>query len=138
MNAQMIGINNHENQSPLRVVKSELKVFQVRYLKSLNLITAKGWSITDDAWINYCQILADIESHMLRNDELTIYFKYELFNTSSAGYLFKIIQRLNRAHANGKTVKIYWSCNSNNEEEMIDVGMDLAGMCDFAFKISHL
>ncbi|MEP1114875.1 SiaC family regulatory phosphoprotein, partial [Ekhidna sp.] len=64
--------------------------------------------------------------------------KYELFNSSSAAYLFKIIRRFNEAHSKGKTVKIYWSCNSNNENEMVETGMDLAEMCDFKFKISHL
>ncbi len=138
MSAQMLYNNIQEEVSPLRVVKSDLKVFTTRYLESLNLITAVGWSVTDDAWIKYCQMLADIESHLMRKDELTVYFKYELFNSSSASYLFKIIQRLNKAHANGKTVKIYWSCTTTNENEILDMGLDFAPMCDFQFKISNI
>jgi len=124
--------------SPLRLVKSDLKVFNVRYLESLNLILATGWSITDDAWIKYCQMMADIELHLRKNDGLNIYFKLELFNTSSAVYLFKLIKRLNAAHAQGKTVKIYWSCASDdNDDAMLDAGLDMAGMCDFKFQISY-
>ncbi|WP_350216993.1 SiaC family regulatory phosphoprotein [Ekhidna sp.] len=124
--------------SPLRVVKSELKIFNVRYLNSLNLITAVGWSITDDAWIKYCQMLADIELHLKRNEELKIYFKLEIINTSSAGYLFKIIKRLNLAHTDGKNVKIYWSCSSTDfGNEMVETGLDLAGMSDFNFQITE-
>ncbi|MEP1114880.1 MAG: SiaC family regulatory phosphoprotein, partial [Ekhidna sp.] len=120
MNALTITPTHQEEVSPLHLVKSDLKVFKVRYLESLNLITAVGWSITDDAWLKYCELLADIESHLVNRDELTIYFKYELFNSSSAAYLFKIIRRFNEAHSKGKTVKIYWSCNSNNENEMVE------------------
>ncbi len=138
MNVQMIHNAHKELESPLELVKSELKVFNVRYLESLNLITAVGWSVTDDAWAKYCEILANIESHLLNKNSLNIYFKLELFNSSSAKYLFKIIKRLNEAFLNGKDVKIYWSCASSNEQEMIDTGLDLAGMCDFPFKISHL
>ncbi|MEP1033541.1 SiaC family regulatory phosphoprotein [Ekhidna sp.] len=138
MSAQMIHTNIQEEISPLRLVKSELKVFTTRYLESLNLITAVGWSVTDDAWIKYCQILADMETHLLRKDDLTIYFKFELFNSSSASYLFKIIQRFNDAHAAGKTVKIYWSCALDDDNEMLDAGLDFAAMCDFQFKISNL
>ncbi|MEO9872482.1 SiaC family regulatory phosphoprotein [Ekhidna sp.] len=136
MNALTINETHQEEVSPLHLVKSELKVFKVHYLGSLNLITVVGWSITDDAWIKYCEMLANIESHFVNRDELAIHFKYELFNTSSAAYMFKIIQRLNKAHAAGKTVKIYWSYTSSNEDEMVDMGLDLSEMCDFEFKIS--
>jgi hypothetical protein len=137
MNAQAITMNYQEEVSPMKVVKSEFKVFNVRYLESLNLITAVGWSITNDAWIKYCQILADIELHLKRRDALKIYFKLELFNTSSAGYLFKIIKRLNKAHAEGKEVKVFWSCATENENEMVEAGLDMAGLCDFKFQISY-
>lgn len=136
MNAQMNTSRDSYEIAPMQLIKSDLKVFNVRYLPSLNLITATGWSITDDAWVKYCQLLADIESQMIHRDELTIYFKLELFNTSSARYIFKIVNRLNKAHANGKHVKIYWSSQVENEDEMIDAGLDLAGLCDFPFKIS--
>lgn len=138
MNAQRIHTNIQAEVSPLRVVKSELKVFNTRYLESLNLMTAVGWSVTDDAWIKYCQMLADIETHLMKNDELTIYFKFELFNSSSATYLFKIIRRFNDAHAKGKIVKIYWSCTEEDENEVLDMGLDFAPMCDFPFKISNI
>ncbi|WP_424963645.1 SiaC family regulatory phosphoprotein [Ekhidna sp.] len=138
MNAQEITQNCQEGTSPLRVVKSDLKVFTVRYLESLNLITAVGWSITDDAWIKYCQMMADIELHLKRNEELKVYFKLELMNTSSAKYLFKVLQRLNEAHASGKDVKIYWSCASADySREMVETGLDMAGMCDFSFQITE-
>ncbi len=134
----MLSNNFREVVSPLRLVKSELKVFNVRYLNTLNLIMATGWSITDDAWIKYCQMMADIELHLKRNEELKIYFKLEIINTSSAGYLFKIIKQLNKAHADGKHVKIYWSCSSADYgKEMVETGLDLAGMSDFNFQITE-
>ncbi|WP_420577660.1 SiaC family regulatory phosphoprotein [Ekhidna sp.] len=134
----MIQHNCQGEVSPLRVVKSDPKVFTVRYLETLNLILATGWSITDDAWIKYCQMMSDIELHLKRNEELNIYFKLELFNTSSATYLFKIIRRLNEAHKKGKSVKIYWSCAAEyNDDAMLEAGLDMAGMCDFKFQITE-
>lgn len=137
MNVQVAYINQQHEESPLRVVKDDWRIFNVRYMENLNLITAVGWSITDDAWIKYCQVLADIESHLRTKEELNVYFKYELYNTSSTRYLFKIIKRLNEAHRDGKKVKIYWSCATENESAMIESGLDLADMCDFEFKISY-
>ncbi|WP_370087439.1 SiaC family regulatory phosphoprotein [Ekhidna sp.] len=138
MTAQILSNNCHEEVSPLRLIKSELKVFNVRYLKTLDLIMVTGWSITDDAWIKYCQMMADIELHLKRNEVLKIYFRLEIMNTSSAGYLFKIIKRLNRAHAEGKAIKIFWSCSSADYgNEMVETGLDIAGMCDFKFQITE-
>ena len=138
MNAQMIQHNSQEEVSPLRVVKSDLKIFTVRYLETLNLILATGWSITDDAWIKYCQMISDIDLHLRRNEELNIYFKLELFNASSATYIFKIIKRLNEAHKKGKAVKIYWNCASAyHDAAILEAGLDMAGMCDFKFQITE-
>ncbi|MEQ9468294.1 MAG: SiaC family regulatory phosphoprotein [Ekhidna sp.] len=137
MNAQVAFMDQQQEVSPLRVVKAISKIFNIRYMENLNLMMVTGWSITDDAWIKYCQMLADIESHLRVREELNIYFKFELFNTSSAKYLFKIIKRLNKAHKEGKMVKIYWSCSaSEHENEMIESGLDFASMSDFQFKIS--
>jgi len=135
-----IDFNNLENLcnvDQMRVVKSDLRVFNVKYYRPLNLITVAGWSVTQDAWVMYCQMLGDIESHLMAKEELNIYFKLNLFNTSSIKYLFKIIKKLNEAYEQGKDVKIYWSCNTENENEIIDAGMDLRGLSDFPFEISY-
>ena len=122
----------------MRVVKDETRVFQTRYLKGLNLATVRGWSVTKDAQSKYDQLLTDIETHLETENSLNIHFKYELFNSSTVKYLFKIIKILNKAYTNGKVVKIYWSCASRNDGDMIDTGLDLAKMSDFKFQISYL
>ncbi|MEO1255671.1 MAG: SiaC family regulatory phosphoprotein [Bacteroidota bacterium] len=134
----MIYTEIQETELELRLIKSEVKVFNTRYREGLNLLTAVGWSVTEDTWAKYCQMLADIESHLTKKNSLKVYFKLELFNSSSAKYIFKIIKKLNTAFHSGKDIKMYWSCATSNEREMIDTGLDLAGMCDFPFKISHL
>lgn len=138
MNAQAITMNYQQEVPPMRVVRNDMKVFDIRYLETLNLITVVGWSITDDAWIKYCQMLADIELHLRKKESLNVYFKLNLFNTSSTGYLFKIIKRLNKAHSDGKEVKIYWSCAiSDHEEEILQAGLDFRELCDFKFNLSY-
>ncbi|WP_425390702.1 SiaC family regulatory phosphoprotein [Ekhidna sp.] len=137
MNAQLLDMDYQQEVSPLYVTKSKLKEFSVGYLKSISLITATGWSATEDAWIKYCQMLADIETHLKDQDELKIYFNLEILNATSVGYLFKIIKRLNEAHTDGKQVKVYWRCSSATcGEEMVDTGLDMAGMSDFEFQIT--
>lgn len=122
---------------PARIKKIEERAFEVRYIQNLNLVIVKGWSITSDIHSKYGQLLIDIENHLNARNTLNFHFKYELFNSSSAKYLFTIIKRLNKADAVGKSVKVYWSCASENEEEMFDTGIDLAGMCDFKFEITY-
>ncbi|WP_421765703.1 SiaC family regulatory phosphoprotein [Ekhidna sp.] len=63
-----------------------------------------------------------------------------LFQTGTFQHVFsqnilKIINRLNKAYANGKKVKIYWSSQVENEAETMDAGLELSGLCDFPFKI---
>ncbi len=135
MNSQ--NLYQSKSDALLELVRNELKVFNTLYLGNLNLMTAVGWSVTDEACKKYCQMLTNIEYHLHSKDNLNIYFKLELFNTSSVKYLLSIIKRLNQAFAKGKKVKIYWSFATCNEEEILDAGVDLAGMCDFPFKISR-
>lgn len=124
--------------TPRRVVRDEDRMFQTRYLQGLNLVTVRGWSVTNDINEKYTQLLNDIRNHFEISNSLNLHFKFELFNNTTLRYLFKIIKILNEAHAKAKSVKIYWSCATENESEMIDMGLDLANMSDFQFKISYL
>ncbi len=137
MNAPLSQAINIDSTSPLKLVKSELKALSVRYLENLNLITVVGWSVSDEVWVKYLQMLEDIESHLRYKAYLNVYFKLELFDNTSAKYFFKIIQRLNKASLKGKNIKIYWSCSFFNRDEMEEIAHDLADMCDFPFQISR-
>lgn len=121
-----------------RIQRDEDRIFQTRYLEQLNLITVMGWSITRDIHEKYEQLLKDLIGHFKFSKCLNIHFKYDLFNSSSLKYLFKIIKALNHAHRSGNKVTVYWSCNSKNDSEMVDMGLDLANISDFKFDISYL
>ena len=134
---QAVKMNTSTNElTQMRVSKNRRNTFEVRYIRRLSLVIVVGWSITKDTTAKYAALLEDIHDHFLTNNQLVVFFKYNLFNTSSASYLFKIIKKLNNAYKDGKEVKIYWSCTE--EEEMVDIGLDLAGMSDFPFKITYL
>ena len=120
----------------MTVTKSGLKTFKIRYLRTLNLITATGWSNTNDAWAKYCNLLGDIESHLLYNEELKVYFNLKAFDASSVRYLYKLIQRLNKAQTQSKQVKLFWSCDQENFE-MLEMGIDLKEVADFPVEISY-
>jgi hypothetical protein len=125
----------------LRVVPKhdayEEQALEVRILSGLDLIIVKGWSIAPDVQNTYENIMSFITTHLSTKNELTIYFKYELFNPITVRYLFKIIMLLNRKHASGKIVRVYWNAGEMMED-MADTGYDLAQLCDFDFKISQL
>ena len=137
MHARVPQIVFNDSISTLQLIKSELKALSIRYLEQLNLITVVGWSISDEVWVKYLQMLEDIETHLRYKGYLNIYFKLELFDSTSARYLFKIIKKLNMASSDGKSIKIYWSCSFFNRDEMEEMGHDLEEMCDFPFQISR-
>ncbi len=111
--------------------------FKVRANHHLNAIFISGWSIAPDVAQKYESILEFTTAHLSRTDELTIYIKYQLFNPTTAKYLFDIIKLLNAYHAKGKQVEIHWDCGELMDE-MLDTGFDLAQLCNFEFKISLL
>ncbi|MEM9337769.1 MAG: SiaC family regulatory phosphoprotein [Bacteroidota bacterium] len=119
-------------------LKAPKKTFQIQYSSELNLVSVRGWSITDTVAERYSHLLSSIEKHLEKNGILTLHFRYETFNGTTVKYLFKILKVMNKAHAKGQKVKIYWSCLSSHESDMIDMGLDLSKMCDFDFNISYL
>jgi hypothetical protein len=111
--------------------------FHIRANHHLNSIYISGWSIDPDVAQKYERVVSFITAHLSRADELTIYIKYQLFNTTTAKYLFDIIKLLNTYHAKGKQVEIHWDCGELMDE-MLDTGFDLAQLCNFDFKITLL
>lgn len=122
-------------------IKVDPSVFQklsVLYQRDVNVITVVGDGQRDDAWIYLCSVLAHAEGHLLNHSELNIYFRLSKINGASAKYIFKIIQRLNVASKAKQQVRIFWSCHSEYEAEMHDLGEDFRQFCEFPFEVSYL
>lgn len=113
------------------------RFLEVRTISALDLLVVRGWSVSANVDQVYMDILEFIPAHLSVKDNLTIFFKYELFNPTTTRYLFKIIMLLNREYAKGKNVKIQWDCG-DMMDEMMDTGFDLAQLCEFEFNITLL
>ncbi len=118
--------------------KKQITDFQTQYRDELNLVSVRGWSMGNQIVEKYNQLLSDIQRHLEFNDALNVYFRYETFNVTTLRYLFKILKVLDKAYAKGQQVKIYWSCLSSKESDMIETGIELSNMCDFEFNISYM
>ena len=133
MNLHRPSITNLDQAS---ISQIEQRLLHVVYEKSIGLIAIRGWSIAPNVGEKYRDVLSLINSHLSEHRSLRIHFKFDLFNTSSATYLFKIISKLNIAFKNGKDIQVHWSCGSEHKEGLLDAGIDLFGMSDFDFIIS--
>ncbi|MEM9895364.1 MAG: SiaC family regulatory phosphoprotein [Bacteroidota bacterium] len=109
----------------------------INYLTNLNLITIRGWSIAQNIQSKYDELLLTIDGHLETKNNLNIHCKYELFNSSSLKCILNMIKKLNQHWRAGRDVKIFWSI-TDGEDEMLEMGLDLRGLCDFRFQISCL
>lgn len=98
-------------------------------------VNISGWSLDEFSSNRYDQLLELTKQHLERNKCLKITYKYELFNPSTAAYLFKQIKILNKAFIGGKKVFIDWNCDTVYADEMLEIGMDFLTFCDFDFNI---
>jgi len=111
-------------------------LLNVRILHNMGIVTVSGWSIHQNIHDKYGQILSFLEHTLMYRDAVTMCFKYELFNPSTARYLFKIIKLLNHFHAMGHTVTLHWLCGETHDE-ILDAGMDFRELADFDFRIGR-
>ncbi len=70
----------------------------------------------------------------LDDDEvLNFDFKLSYFNSASAKFILDILLYINQLHSKGVNIKINWYYEEG-DEDMRDVGEELAEMVDFEFK----
>jgi len=100
-------------------------------------INVGGWSVDRTVKDRYEMLLDKIDAFLEKNEELTINFKFELFNPVTLAYIFKVIRKLNRACKYGKDVKMVWKCNSSYPDEMLHAGLELWPFCDFDFDVTY-
>ncbi len=75
----------------------------------------------------------DFRSNIKEGETLNFNFKLSYFNSASAKFILDILLYINQLHSNGIDIKINWHYEEG-DEDMRDVGEELAEMVDFDFK----
>lgn len=86
-------------------------------------------------WIdNYSKEIKTFDEQAKKAQTITIHFKLEYFNSSSAKYFLDIIKSiLSGFYANGIEVKIFWHFEEG-DEDMQEAGEELSHMVKYPFK----
>lgn len=75
----------------------------------------------------------DIKSKLEEDEKLSFDFKLTYFNSASAKFILDILLYINQLHSSGIDIQINWHYEEG-DEDMRDVGEELAEMVDFEFK----
>jgi len=111
------------------------KLLKISFLEKKNFLSIKGWSVTPELKVVYAVLLEEIQDHLATNEGITINFDYKIFNPFTAQFLFKVIQILGQAKAQGKRININWIAEKYNTE-IYEMGMDLRELCEFDFNVN--
>ncbi len=130
-----VQLTNRDTRPPLGSQNQTAKRLYMGIHPNLNFIEVKGWSVGEFLGGRYEQLIRKVQLFLDKRDGLIISFNYEMFNTTTIKYLLSIIKFMNRAHKEGKSVKIYWKVDADRLDEMTEAALDLSMMCDFDFKI---
>ncbi len=117
---------------------SGVKTFSVKYRKELNLLKVTGNGLAKETWARLEEALTYVDLHFINSSELKIYFRIETISGTGVKYLFLLIKKLNQLFEEAKKVKVFWSCQSEYETEILDLGCDLQQFCKFPFEVSYL
>ena len=67
------------------------------------------------------------------NSPIEFSFNFEYFNSTSAKYILDIFKILNSINSSGKTVKVSWHYEED-DEDMYEVGMEMSRMAGIDFE----
>lgn len=112
----------------------ELRTFTIDFNEELGFIDIKGWSLPTDVDDQYSRLQIQVKDYLKDHQQLTMNLKYEMLNSTTIKYLLDLIKQMNRAHMEGKYMKIFWNCDPL-EQEMIEAAMDVSLMCKFDLEI---
>ena len=91
----------------------------VRFDPSTGVMEIGGESYPENSQEFFAPLLAWIQS-FLETQEGAAILKVTLtyMNTSSTKYMIEILDRLEEAHDQGRTVEVEWYCDAENEREL--------------------
>jgi hypothetical protein len=91
------------------------------YYPETNTVEITGRSIPEDPAVIFAPLKEWIDSHFQTNKSLDLYFKLEYINSGSAKYLLNILNNLAERIIEGKSVKIKW-IYEEDDETILELG----------------
>ena len=102
--------------------------------EKLGIAVFKGWSEGIDVTPVYDEALESINTYIDNSPRLTVYFKFQFFDTHSLSYICRIIKLLDTHHRQGKKVAVKWGWQSSTSVMKL-MGEDFKELCDFPFEV---
>ncbi len=121
--------------SPEYQVPVQEEKLSIRYIKEINSIAVKGRSTGLEVYQAYKNLIEQVEKHFLDSDQLNCYFFYSVINASTTKMLFNLFRRLVLQQSKGNKIIIHWVIE-DNDQELMDVGLDLKSLYDLDFRIT--
>ncbi|HON18916.1 MAG TPA: DUF1987 domain-containing protein [Salinivirgaceae bacterium] len=84
-------------------------------------------------WLEEVYLNVDQYKEQFTEKPAVFTFKLSYFNSASAKFILDILLLINRIHRNGLLCSIDWHYEEG-DEDMLDVGKELAEMVDFDFR----
>ncbi|MEQ9305185.1 MAG: SiaC family regulatory phosphoprotein [Marinoscillum sp.] len=106
----------------------------IRFLTPASTLVVTGRSTGLEILPAYRNLIDKAEEHLQNNRQLNCYFNYQVINASTTKLLFNLFSTLNKYAKNGKNVVIYWLVQED-DEDLIDVGLDFKNAFELDFKI---
>ena len=113
------------------VIQEELKNCPgIVYYPEPNMLELYGRSIPENPELIFKRLEEWIILHFEKNGSLNVSIKLEYINSGSSKYLYEILKRLTGYGASGKSVKLHW-LYEEDDEAMLELGehyRDTAGI----------
>ena len=113
------------------VIQEELKNCPgIAYYPDSNKLELVGRSIPENPELIFRRLEEWITSHFEKNKGLDVFIQLEYINSGSSKYLYEVLKRLTGYGRSGKTVKIKW-LYEEDDEAMLELGehyRDTAGI----------
>jgi hypothetical protein len=113
------------------VIQEELKNCPgIVYYPDSNKLELVGRSIPENPELIFRRLEEWITSHFEKNKGLDVFIQLEYINSGSSKYLYEVLKRLTGYGRSGKTVKIKW-LYEEDDEAMLELGehyRDTAGI----------
>ncbi len=113
------------------VIQEELKNCPgIVYYPDTNKLELIGRSIPENPELIFRRLEEWITTHFEKNKDLNVFIQLEYINSGSSKYLYEVLKRLTGYGRSGKTVKMKW-LYEEDDEAMLELGehyRDTAGI----------
>jgi len=118
------------------VIRSTDVTPSLRLMPQKEYLLIKGVSCSEDVSGFYRQVLELLDAYAaMDKDRLTLYFKFEKYDTNSVQYIFQIMKRIEILAESGMDVDVVWYYKEGNES-MKEMGENLRDLFELQVNLN--